>query len=509
MKKQLALILALVSVSGMLTGCVGGGGNSDNGGNGGNGNLHNATVLDYNGSLKRENADLTVTFELGGYGDQWIVDLKNEFQKATGKSVYIEGEKGISSYAPDRWETGKQCSDVFFIDEGHTPWVEVSKSFVADISDVMTSEIENGKTVNDIIYDSFATYGEKDGKTYFLPWTVGVGSFYYNTEILAEAGWGTPPETYADLLQLVKDINNLPCNKDASSDNDIASFAWSGKQPNYWQYLVDTWFAQIVGLDNYKYYEQMNDVNFYDPSYTWTNPETGKTVNFAKAKQEALALLEGLVVNSATKEVINTISGYATLDYMFVQAEFAEGKAAMCPNGSWLERELSNGGIPEDQLEKISVMSVPFAPNAQKDANGEYIKLNNTLAYSYVCIPEKASHKDLAKQFLLFSLKESSLKSFTYESYGFRPFEYEINTASLSFCAAEIRNIIIAAEAAQSNFTFNSKGTLALNGYATSIGWLYNPFGNMLTGSRDSRKSSAQCITEEFKQAQTIFANYD
>lgn len=507
MKKQLALMLALVAVSGTFAGC-GGKNNGGEGGGGGNG-LYQATVEDYNGSLKRENADLTVTFELGGYGDQWIVDLKNEFQNATGKTVYLEGEKGISSYAPDRWESGKQCSDVFVIDEGHTPWVEVAKGFVEDISDVMTSEVENGKTVNDLIYDSFANYGEKDGKTYFLPWTVGVGSFYYNTEILTQAGWTTPPKTYNDLLELVDDINNLPCNKDSNTSNDIAPFAWSGKQANYWQYLVDTWFAQIVGLDNYKYYEQMDNEKFYDPSYTWTNPETNETVNFAAAKQEALSLLEGLVVNPASKQVINSISGYATLDYLFVQTEFAEGKAAMCPNGAWLERELANGGIPEDMLECISVMSVPFAPNAKKDASGNYIQINNTLSYNYVCIPEKASHKDLAKQFLLFSLKESNLKSFTYESYGFRPFKYEINAASLSFCAAQIREIILAAEATQSNFTFNSKGTLSLNGYATSIGWLYNAFGNMLTGSVDSRKSAAQCIAEEKKQANLIFANYN
>ena len=95
MKKQLAIILALVAASSALVSC-GGGGSS--------GGLHKATLLDYNGSLKRDAADLTVTFELGGYGDQWIVDLKNEFQDATGKSVYIEGEKGISGYAADRWE---------------------------------------------------------------------------------------------------------------------------------------------------------------------------------------------------------------------------------------------------------------------------------------------------------------------------------------------------------------------------------------------------------------------
>lgn len=499
MKKQLAIILALVAASGTLVSC-GGGGSS--------GGLHKATLLDYNGSLKRDAADLTVTFELGGYGDQWIVDLKNEFQDATGKSVYIEGEKGISGYAADRWESGKQCSDVFFVDDGHTPWVEVAKGLVEDISGVMTSEVENGQTVNDIIYDSFADFGEKDGKTYFLPWTVGVGGIFYNTEIFQQAGWTTPPKTYSELLELVDDINNLPCNTDATSDNDIAPFAWSGKVSNYWQFLVDTWFVQIIGLDNYKYYEKMDNEKFYDPSYVWTNPETGETVNFAAAKQEALSLLEGLVVNKASKQVINTIPTYATKDYVFVQAAFADGEAAMCPNGAWLERELSNAGISEKKLEKISVMSVPFAPNARKNEQTEYIQINNTLGYNYVCVPKKAQHKDLAKEFLLFSLKQSNLKSFTYESYGFRPFNYDINSASLSFCAAEVRELILDAETANGNFTFNSKGTLALNGYAASAGWLYNAFGNMLTGSTDSRKSAAECIAEEKKQATLIFENY-
>ncbi len=499
MKKQLALILTLVAASSAFAGC----------GGGGSGKLHKATVYDYNGSLKREDADLTVTFELGGYGEQWIVDLKNDFQDATGKSVYIEGEKGISGYAPDRWETGKQCSDVFFVDDGHTPWVEVSKGLIEDISDVMESEVEDGKTVNDLIYDSFADFGARGEGYYFLPWTVGVGGIYYNTNILEQAGWTTPPETYEELLELVDDINNLPCNTDNKTDNNIAPFAWSGKVSSYWQFLVDTWFVQIIGLDNYKYYEQMDNEKFYDPNYTWTNPETGKEVNFAKCKQQALELLEGLVVNKATKQVINTIPNYATKDYIFVQASFAEGEAAMCPNGAWLERELSNAGISESKLEKISVMPVPFAPNAKKDDSGNYIKINNTLGYNYVCVPKKASHKALAKEFLLFSLKQSSLKSFSYESFGFRPFDYDINTASLSFCAAEVRNIIVTSEASNGNFTFNSKGTLALNGYATSIGWLYNPFGNMLTGSTDSRKSAAQCIEEEKKQAALIFDNYD
>ena len=480
--------------------CGGGGGNV----------MHTATVDDMNGRLGKNAADLVVTFENSGFGAQWIVDLKNKFQTATGKTVYLEGEKGISGFAPTRWETGNDCSDVFFIDNGHSCIQQIAQGWVEDISDVLETEVENGKTVEDLLYTSFKDYGRVTTATYdgyyYLPWTAGVGSFFYNAEILETAGWSDPPETYAELLELVADINNLAVNKDGDTSNDIQPFVWSTKSASYWQFIVETWFVQLVGKENYAEYEKMENLDFFDPEKTWTNPETGEQVNFAAKKREALTLLEGLIVDPATKDIINTSKTDSSKDYVFVQSAFAEGKAAMIPNGAWLERELANGGIPEEQLEHMRVMSVPFAPNAKKDGAGEYIKVNNTLAYNYCMIPEKAAHKELAKEFIVFSLTQDNLKSFTYESYGFRPYEYEINKASLSFCAQDIRTILTEAEASGGNFTFNPKSELAFTGVASM--WYYNPFSNMLTGSRDSRKSAAECISLEKDSATSIWQYY-
>ncbi|MBR1967786.1 MAG: extracellular solute-binding protein [Clostridia bacterium] len=512
MKKILSFVLGALLCCSTLFGCSGGGGNV----------MHTGTVDDPNGNLSRSAADLVVVVEYGGNGIQHWLDLKNAFQERTGKTVYLDAEKGISDLAPDQWSNGIDCGDVYSVNTNPLPYI--AQGQIEKLDSLYSSEISEGKMVKDTLWDSYKDFGYVKTDSYegyyWLPLTASTGGLFYNQSILEDAysqavqnghatvNWGErAPETYAELLELVDDINAMACNTDANDSNNIYPFTFAGPQSNYWSYWVETWFVQMIGMDKYVEYAKIESIDNYNPNSTNRFAlGDGTMANYAEAKQMALELMAGLVLNS--NKTIKNVNPYdIATNYLLVQTNFAEGKAAMMPNGAWLETELSMS-IPISKLADIRYASVPYAPKAQKDSGtGEYKFINNALATAQgILIPAKAQHKELANEFLKFMVEEENLKNVAYTMGRTLCYDIEVDFSGLSKAAQDINEVCVKGEEENGAFFFVPKNEVAFAGKANF--WYFNAFSYMLTGDVSSRKTAAECISQEYVNAQGQLEGY-
>lgn len=117
----------------------------------------------------------------------------------------------------------------------------VEAGMVRDISDDAADEI--GK-----IGGSVAGW-QVDGKTYALPFSLGVVGFWYNTDLFAEAGITTPPTT---LDELGEDVQKL---KDAGIDPISVGAGDKWPAAHYWYYTAmrecsqDVLSSAVTSLD--------------------------------------------------------------------------------------------------------------------------------------------------------------------------------------------------------------------------------------------------------------------
>ncbi len=182
--------------------------------------------------------------------------------------------------------------------------------------------------------DSYADYGflsgsldgfSSDGKLYGLPRNTDVMAFYYNKAIFEEHGWSVP-ETYADLIQLAKDISAegiIPCSMDGADKWPVAI---------YYQDIV----TKILGDSQQEVRNSVSTGDFSNPAYKQA----------AELLQESVEA--GLFQN-----------GFETSDYGTAQNLFTNGQSAMFYMGSWDMSMATNEEIPQEVRENIGVFMMP------------------------------------------------------------------------------------------------------------------------------------------------------
>ena len=91
--------------------------------------------------------------------------------------------------------------DVFLVDDiWYSEFAEAG--YIWDVSDKITPEMEEN------IFDAAWDITVVDGKTYGLPWLLDQKYFYYNEEILNEAGISAPPTTWEEMVDQAKIIKD-------------------------------------------------------------------------------------------------------------------------------------------------------------------------------------------------------------------------------------------------------------------------------------------------------------
>lgn len=349
---------------------------------------------------------LKVKYAKTGFGSEWIESIAKEFELVNpGVKVELEGDARISQKIETRLAASSDLADVY---AATINWgILAAKGYLADISDVYNADTDsqNGTVkINGKIKSAFVEGTKYQGKNYALPWSEGSAGIVYNKTMFDKFGWKVPI-TVSELIELCNQIRNSPVNKDEDANNDIKPFIWPGQVSQYWDYPVLTWWAQYSGIEKYD---------------TFFKYET-KDVFADEGRLKALEVYENLI----GKRKDNYVNGSESKDHIAAQIDFAQSKAAMIPDGSWVEKEIGTS-LPKGL--EIRMMATPYIDGAKKDANGKPIQINNGWSgFDNFIIPAKAAHIELAKKFLIFSCSDKMLKLYTQKTGSARPFNYSVD----------------------------------------------------------------------------------
>lgn len=118
-------------------------------------------------------------------------DIKVELEFAAYDAMHDKIVTAMASTPPSY--------DVFAVDD---PWyAEFAKAgYLADVTDRITDKMKSDvfKTAWDVV--------SVDGKVYGLPWLLDQKYFFYNKQILEQAGFSEPPKTWEELIDQAKVI---------------------------------------------------------------------------------------------------------------------------------------------------------------------------------------------------------------------------------------------------------------------------------------------------------------
>ncbi len=372
-----------------------------------------ATTLTACGSGKerpREGGFLSIVAYNGGYGDEWLQAIAQEFTNQTGTRVEFETDSLILEKI-DEQLTGVSNYDIY-MSHGLNWQNYASRGLLANLDDLYDTVVDEstGKKFVDRFSNGapeLSRYKNENGEEHYykVNWTQGAGGLVYNSSMFEKYGWEVPT-TYDELVTLcsriVKDTNGT-----------VTPFVWAGG-PNsrdyYWDYVIYEWWAELEGVENFnKWMTFQSDDGTYSNSYENFNPD-GRGANFKKA----FKMWHDLI---AKNPQYSNSEPYGT-SLSTAQTDFYLEKAAMIPYGQWAKREI------QQMLKADFTFDVKFMRTPRVSAESDYYNFMVGFGDS-ILIPENSPSKDLAKQFILFLQTEWACKKFVELSEGpFLAFDY-------------------------------------------------------------------------------------
>lgn len=364
---------------------------------------------------------LKIAFTEAGFGREWIVEMSKAFIRENNDvRIELEGDPTLANSLFTKLDSGKNLADIFI--PLNSAWETYAyKGKLEPLDDLYEKKPdgETGKTVADLmdeVYREYCSLTTKDGEHYYaFPWNTTVTGIVYNKKMFREHNWSIPTTT-AELKTLCDKILE-------ETDGNVKPFAYPGKIGGYFDYIGSTWWMQSVGLDSYKSFWEFSGPDVYD-------------ITKAPASGKAVALEE--FEKFFKLETGYGISGSMSKDHTTAQMDFMRGQAAMIVNANWMETEMKTS-TPEGF--EMGIMPIPFIENAYEE-NGAPVQYNYTTAPDYMIVPAEAAQKELAKEFLLFSVRNDMLQMYTELTGSPRPFEYEMEDESkLSDFAKDVLKI--------------------------------------------------------------------
>ena len=327
---------------------------------------------------------LKIAFFNGGYGDAWIKAIGEKFTAANpGVKIEYQGDPGLTEKLGPRLDSGTTLPDLAFVLQ--TNWeVWGVKGYLADLTDLYGQTVDNGKTLAQKLQPGIRDYGKINGKYWIVPWSDGATGLVYNESLFEKNSWKVPT-TVAELNALLPQIKAA----------GVAPFAWGGKVASYWDFPVIGWWAQYEGVQGIETFKAM----------------AGPEVYAQQGRLKAIEEFEKIITDPA-----NSVEGASAMDHIQSQMAFLQGKAAMIPNGAWIENEMRNS-LPQGF--KMKMMQLPAIDGA-KDS-----KVNYTASGDFTIIPAKAKNVELAKKFIRFMSTDEMLKLYTEKTGAPRPFVYD------------------------------------------------------------------------------------
>ena len=347
---------------------------------------------------------LKVAFAECGYGREFLLQWEKAYNEAYPDEkikLDLDGDAQMTQNIINRIDTGKNLPDLVMVLS--TNWqLWAAKGKILEIDDVYEADagLGDGTKMKDFIDPNISQFGLVNGHYYAVPWSVGTTGFVYNKGMFEEWGWEVP-KTVEELAALCDKITS-------DTGGTIAPFAWSTAVAEYWSFVTLNWWAQYEGADNFKEF------------WKFETPDVYKQEGRLKALETFERLVCGKDANgNPTGEAINSITN---AKFMESQLDFVQGRAAMIPNGVWLENEMKNN-LPSGF--QMAMMPTPEIEGAKRDADGNLIDVNVNSSGDFILIPRGAKNPSVAKKFLSFINSKQGCEIFTRYTGAIRPFQYE------------------------------------------------------------------------------------
>lgn len=378
---------------------------------------------------------LVVGLLSAGYGEKFMTELLNEYQKLNPKvEFYVDSAEDKQSKFEGELKAGPKgnATDIYFIqdinfnkivDDGAVTYQGVQYDcLLEDLTDTYNAPITyNNETqsIKEKMLPVFEEYFSKDmggtEKYYSFPWASAPCGIMYNTEMFTQHGW-TIPETTDELLALVQTIYN-ECVVGVNDEEKIYPLVWAGGDATtYWQFLEMVWQAQYDGIDGWKQFWSLEDA-------------FGNYSADAFGSDSRLHMLE-VMDELLTPEYC--VPNSDTINHSTAQINFLDGRAAMMVNGSWLLREMEKNYT--DPNMKIAVMKTPVLSAAKEkwekvsaEKYQEIANLQFTLGTNLnAAIPAYADQKEVAKDFLKFIASDTGIAIYMKYAKSTLPFKTSI-----------------------------------------------------------------------------------
>lgn len=349
----------------------------------------------------RDPNTLTIAYSKSWYGGEWLENALQAFKEQVKPDLKweLEGDPNITVKILPRLESGTELPDMFWSLE--TNWqMWAYQDYIEPMDDLYSWTVEDGqgKTYAEKVEDDLLDYGKVNGHYYATSWNSGASGLVYNVTMFEEHGWEVPT-TVDELYDLCDQIRNDPVNKDDDRKNDIAPFAWGGQVGQYWQFFIETLWAQYEGIEGVREF------------FKFESPDVYKQ----EGRLKALEVFEKLM-----SEPGNSVSGAMSKNHIQSQMDFVNGNGAMIPNGAWIEYEMKTS-TPEGF--EMAMMPTPFIDEQHQ------VRMNWTSSGDFIVIPKDIpeENKQLAKEFLLFMAREDQLQAYTKTTGSVRGFEYDLD----------------------------------------------------------------------------------
>jgi N-acetylglucosamine transport system substrate-binding protein len=244
----------------------------------------------------------------GGYGIDMYQQMAKEFEsKNPGLKVHVDGNPRVWEQLRPRMLSGNP-PDLMFPGWGMDHWALIEDGQVMALDAALDGPAPDGKgTWRDTFDPNILKLGQRDGKTYMLPYYTMVWGWWYDPGLFEKNGW-TPPKTWNELLALAPKIKA----------KGIAPITYQGQYPYYMlEGMLLPWAASIGGK------QVLDDAQNLVPG-AWKSPALLQAAKMIDQLNRAGFFQEGATGMSHTES----------------QTQFLNGKAAMIPCGSWLPSEM-------------------------------------------------------------------------------------------------------------------------------------------------------------------------
>ena len=337
-----------------------------------------------------------------GYGDDWTIALKKEFN-AIHENLEINIFPDISnSVGTNDIEKGTGEFDLVFSGgplarygvpdtSGNTKLVDLT-DVVNAVPDGETRSAAQKMAVNNV-NDIFMI----NGKYYAMPYMSTVGGIHYNKTVLdgifgGEDKWKIPVTTQ-EFIDLLKEISDIEKTKPAATR---AYGITISPELAYWGYATDTWWAQYEG---YEAFSNFSYAEYYDANEVRkvaTDAATFRKSMDPQGREEAFIELAKILA----ADNINPVS--KDIEFIDHQKQFATGRYQQITNpscfitcGDWYELETRSAVLEAGQ--PVRFMRTPVISSIVKQLENKNMS-DETLASVVRAIDGGARTKEEAEK---------------------------------------------------------------------------------------------------------------